>query len=38
MGIWSLRVFMGDFSLDALDKVFGDRWLEESTLHYRCTP
>jgi hypothetical protein len=25
---------MGDFSLDALGKVFGEGWYERGTLHY----
>jgi hypothetical protein len=33
-GLRSFRLFMGDFSLDAVGKVFGDGWLERGA---RCT-
>jgi hypothetical protein len=32
MGLRSLRLFIIDFSLDALGKVFGDRWRGHAAL------
>jgi hypothetical protein len=36
MGIWSLRLFMGDFSLDAVGKVFGDGGLKGHATYPAC--